>query len=1193
MGESGIGVGGRGPRCGAAAPRPAALLAAALAVALASAALVPAAAAQQGGVVINEIDTNPPGPDTGPIPIEWVELYNPTGADVDVGGWQIASTTIQRITLTMPEGTVIEAGSFAVFFHERRWFNDAVEVVQLRNASGGVVDQTPRMSDLAGGRDSWSRVADGLDTDADSDWRFGPASAGTSNANAPGAGAGGEGPGGGEARAPVAVGTDRASYELGQYAVISGNVSAPPTAFGSTTVEVEVSGPGGYEREFTLHPDVDLRFEARLGLIGVLGASEGRYEVSAAYGGSSAAASFDVGPRAAASQGGPGSAPSLEFRPDRGRYEPGDTVRVEGTAGRTIPLEGLSLVVLDPRSEPSHSITLYPDAAGRFAGKLFMNPVSPVLGTYTAIARYAGAEASFTFELGEGGGTARKLTVRTDRDGYAPGDTVVITGRLAGVWTYALDLEVRQIRAHGPDGSRAAGVTLSKDVGTIRLAGDGTFRHEFELPTGEARHGEYRVRVEKNVGSAEALFTVGPPPEAAAGGPAPVPEGGQPGLGGARQPITVGTDSGVYEPGAPIVISGKVSVGPQSPPHARSVEITVARSGGDQIASRGEDGSVRYVLTAVPDGAGNFEASDKLHASLYPVGSYTVSASHANGRATARTTFDIVDPLNIPEGIRLAPSGDVFAPGETVEVAGSVARLAQGSGVDIVLNKPGGDTDKFGALTDNSRFSWSWRIPVAEGPESPVYGVYHAVFSAGPTSRTVFFKVSPDPSSDALEIPPLTIYLGRETYAAGEELEVSGAAHKRHYGSEGLVVQERAKVAVRQAYPPYAHIYESSLYLDAGGRFDARFDLPIGIFKEGRYRVTASYAGDRTEAFFSVDNEYVRTAGRDGAAPRAMSVSTDRQSYLPGQAVKITGSFNQLVRADGVDVTVAREEQTRITCGAFVCGEPGETVRVLPTATGTFSHSHRLGGTAEAWGSYVVTADTDFGRATAAFTVAGEPPGAAPAAGGNGTAAPAAGGNGTAAPAAGGNGTAAPAAGGNGTAAPAAGGNGTAAPAAGGNGTAAPAPAAARHTEKVNRITNDTIRVATGQSVVDGATLHPRVFQGSMFTAARGHEPSVNIMLVSSGGTCVIGPAAGGSDGPCLVSNSTRAHGSIYRVVQIDGEDYKVLYSGTDARLERFAVVPADRAGTIHVPEWTATILKDGQQQSMFYYKITRVPGAG
>jgi hypothetical protein len=46
-------------------------------------------------VVINEVDTNPSGDDSQSVS-EWVELYNPTESDIDLSGWQIASTTVLK-----------------------------------------------------------------------------------------------------------------------------------------------------------------------------------------------------------------------------------------------------------------------------------------------------------------------------------------------------------------------------------------------------------------------------------------------------------------------------------------------------------------------------------------------------------------------------------------------------------------------------------------------------------------------------------------------------------------------------------------------------------------------------------------------------------------------------------------------------------------------------------------------------------------------------------------------------------------------------------------------------------------------------------------------------------------------------------------------------------------------------------------
>ena len=77
-------------------------------------------------VVINEVDTNPFGDDSMTV-AEWVELYNPTDSDVDLSGWEIASTTVLKKTLTIPDGVVISPGKFLTYTYEKIWFTDSNE----------------------------------------------------------------------------------------------------------------------------------------------------------------------------------------------------------------------------------------------------------------------------------------------------------------------------------------------------------------------------------------------------------------------------------------------------------------------------------------------------------------------------------------------------------------------------------------------------------------------------------------------------------------------------------------------------------------------------------------------------------------------------------------------------------------------------------------------------------------------------------------------------------------------------------------------------------------------------------------------------------------------------------------------------------------------------------------------------------
>ncbi len=95
--------------------------------------LVPAyAQSSSDNVVINEVDINPFGDDSASIS-EWVELYNPTDSDIDLGGWEIASTTVLKKTMTIPDGTIIKPDQFLTYSYQTIWFTDSGESVELRD----------------------------------------------------------------------------------------------------------------------------------------------------------------------------------------------------------------------------------------------------------------------------------------------------------------------------------------------------------------------------------------------------------------------------------------------------------------------------------------------------------------------------------------------------------------------------------------------------------------------------------------------------------------------------------------------------------------------------------------------------------------------------------------------------------------------------------------------------------------------------------------------------------------------------------------------------------------------------------------------------------------------------------------------------------------------------------------------------
>lgn len=144
---------------------------------IADTATLPTNAATETGVAvcINEIEQNPLGSDAGN---EWVELYNSTDSVVDLSGWEIRATHGTSASVRIAPGTLIPGHGFCVAGNAVQWLDNASEVVELRDASGRLVDVTPLggVSDSANDTRAWGRMPDGAP-----DWVFLPSSRGARN----------------------------------------------------------------------------------------------------------------------------------------------------------------------------------------------------------------------------------------------------------------------------------------------------------------------------------------------------------------------------------------------------------------------------------------------------------------------------------------------------------------------------------------------------------------------------------------------------------------------------------------------------------------------------------------------------------------------------------------------------------------------------------------------------------------------------------------------------------------------------------------------------------------------------------------------------------------------------------------------------------------------------------------------------
>jgi endonuclease YncB( thermonuclease family) len=124
-------------------------------------------------LLINEVELNPPGEyDEGK---EWLELYNPTDVDINIGNFQI-STASESATIKLPPDVIIEAGQTYVIDLKEQILSNTVDSLVLANAAGDILDRTPSLVDRSDDSHTWQRIPDG-----NNEWQFVENTEGNSN----------------------------------------------------------------------------------------------------------------------------------------------------------------------------------------------------------------------------------------------------------------------------------------------------------------------------------------------------------------------------------------------------------------------------------------------------------------------------------------------------------------------------------------------------------------------------------------------------------------------------------------------------------------------------------------------------------------------------------------------------------------------------------------------------------------------------------------------------------------------------------------------------------------------------------------------------------------------------------------------------------------------------------------------------
>ena len=1060
-------------------------------------------------VVINEVEINPPGNDATTI-TEWVELYNPTDSDVNLGGWKIASTTVLKKTLTIPSGTIIPSGGFLTYSYQSLWFTDSSESVELRDNTGIVIDKTPVVADINNDFKSWQRIYDGFDFDILSDWKFATSTAGSSNGKLIQTQQ--------SKNIAVTVSADKPSYLFGEVAVITGNVSEEVFTvkpyYQAEKISVDIQGPN-FTKTVTLYPDLKLNFITTLNLHQVLGINEGTYNVSVSYAGKTTSTSFYVGNKIVEQQQGLDDS-LLSIITDKSQYMPGQQVIITAKTSKVIPFEGLKFTVKDSSGKAISNGILFP-TNGEFETNVFLTTVNPLYGLYEINAQYFDQSITTSFELIKDVKEDVPISLWTDKPAYGLGDEIKITGRLNQNWVNILDLEISQTKQTSLSSSGSDSVF--KILNAVNVMGDGTFTYSFKIPNNSNRLGDYKIIVSKNIGTASVIAHVVSDPE---------------NFVASDKILSITSDKEIYAIGETMTFSGHIKEQKSNSSYKTGTPVHISIASEDGIpleiiglpktgASSLSNGVVAaYDFTAIPDTGGVFSIKVVATTSVFSEGNYVVTAKYLGSKDTE--IFSITDPLNLKEGAVISLNKEVFGLDETVFLSGLLPPTGDRS-VTITLTKPDGTVATSGAPIDNQRFSWSWKTPITEKQQTikkdslrdidaSNYGIYKIKISTNTYSKNIFFKVSKEPLTDSISKTPIFVSAEKSLYKAGEKLKVIGNVILRDQGEQGLVVPTRVTITITDGTFPFKQIHEASVYPNQGGEFTSLFELPITVFDEGPYLIKALYDNKITQASFSVANDFVFGLDEDVT----LLVSTDKLEYYPGETVMISGKPNKLIYLEAFDVSISKKTGNEITCGSFICGKhSGPITTIRPSPSGSFSYQFIIPNTANSLGTYEITVDADFETKSIQFNVIEKPP----------------------------------------------------------------TPKLDTVIEKENRISDQVVSVFTNEKTIDEQTIAPRVFSGSLITPVRGDESYVNIKVSSNSGVCIIGP----SD-DCLVNESTRKPGQIYDVVEVDGMFLNVRYSGSDARLEKFSIVP--ESSTAFLPEinWNVEILKD-DQVSRFYYQIT------
>ena len=660
-----------------------------------------------------------------------------------------------------------------------------------------------------------------------------------------------------------------------------------------------------------------------------------------------------------------------------------------------------------------------------------------------------------------------------------------------------------------------------KILDVLKISGDGSFAYSFKIPDSDVRLGDYKIYVSKDVGSASKIIHA-------------VTNASQYVV--STDPISLSTDKTVYDLGDVMTIDGFIAnPATSSTLQTSSVNISISHEDGSPLQIIGVDkvgGAktrekngiiVAYEFTAIPESSGRFSVQTSISQLAFTEGSYIIKAEYRG--LLKSTTVGIIDPLKLTDGALLTLNKQVYGLGETVLLTGLIPPTGDNS-VKVSLTKPDGSTTDSGATVDNQRFSWSWITPITEKPL--------AIKSDDrSTSKTNYgiYKIHVSTASAGKDIffkvsaDPENDSLSLIPLYVSTEKSLYKAGDKLKVIGNVIKREQGSEGLV---IPDRVTI----TIIDGKTPFKQIHESSVYPDQGGNFQSLFELPA----TVFSEGQYKVKVSYLGKQTESTFTVANDF-SFRSGEKLSLLLATDKPEYYPGDLVTISGKPNKLIyiekfdvsviqkIAGEITCGSFYCGKHLGPVTTirpsSSGSFSHQFQLSDSPSSIGSYEITVDAGFETKSLMF---------------------------------------------------------------NVVEKPVISESEKSpltiiEKVNRILEDKISIITNEKTIDGNQVLPRVLSGSLL-ATKSDQSNVNLRVTSESGICVIGPEEN-----CLVKDSTRKPGQIYEIVSVDGINLKVRYSGPDAYLEKFDILPESSLEFLPNETWNVDVIKD-DQASRFYYKI-------